>query len=41
MLVSGASQWKYAPRPGCGTIEANVVFNINWTAADSGATARP
>ena len=41
MLVSGVHQWKYAPRPGCGAIEANVVFNIDWAAADSGATSRP
>jgi hypothetical protein len=41
LLVSGAHQWKYAPRLGCGAIEANVVFNIDWTSADSGATARP
>jgi hypothetical protein len=41
LLVSGTHQWKYAPRPGCGAIEANVVFNIDWAAADSGATSRP
>jgi hypothetical protein len=41
MLVSNARQWKYAPRPGCGTIDANVVFNIDWVAADSGAPSRP
>jgi len=41
LLVSGAHQWKYAPRPGCGAIEANVGFNIDWVAADSGATSRP
>lgn len=35
MLVSNVRQWKYAPRPGCGDIEANVVFNIDWAAADS------
>ena len=41
ILVSSARQWKYAPRPGCGIIEANVVYNIDWAAADSGATSRP
>jgi TonB family protein len=41
ILVSNVRQWKYAPRPGCGTIEANVVFNIDWLAADSAATSRP
>jgi TonB family protein len=41
MLVSGARQWKYASRPGCGIIQANVVFNIDWAATDSGATSRP
>jgi TonB family protein len=41
MLVSGARQWKYASRRGCGAIQANVVFNIDWAAADSGATSRP
>ena len=41
MLASGVRQWKYAPRPGCGIIEANVVYNIDWAAADSAATSRP
>jgi len=41
MLVSNVRQWKYAPRPGCGIVEANVVVNIDWVAADSGATSRP
>jgi TonB family protein len=41
MLVSGARQWKYASRLGCGIIQANVVFNIDWVAADSSATSRP
>lgn len=41
MLVSDARKWKYAPRPGCGIIQANVVFNIDWVAADSSATSRP
>ena len=41
ILVSDARQWKYAPRPGCGTIEANVVYNIDWVAADPAATSRP
>jgi TonB family protein len=41
MLLSNVRQWKYAPRLGCGIIEANVVFNIDWVAADSGSTSRP
>jgi len=41
LLVSDAHQWKYTPRPGCGAIEANVVFNIDWAAAGSSATSRP
>lgn len=41
MLVSNVRQWKYAPRPGCGDIEANVVFNVDWVAADSAATSHP
>jgi len=41
MLVSNVRQWKYAPRSGCGIIQANVVFNVDWVAADSGATSRP
>lgn len=41
LLLTGILQWKYAPRPGCGIIEANVVVNIDWVAADSAATSRP
>ena len=41
MLVSYMRQWRYAPRPGCGDIEANVVFNVDWVAADSDATSHP
>jgi hypothetical protein len=41
MLVSNVRQWIYAPRQGCGTIEANVVFNVDWVASDSGTTSRP
>jgi hypothetical protein len=38
LLVSSTHQWKYVPRPGCGDIEANVVFNIDWATADSVAS---
>jgi len=41
MLLTDILQWKYQPRPGCGTIEANVVFNIDWVAAGPGATSNP
>ena len=41
MLVSNVRQWKYAPRPGCDIVEANIVFNIDWVAVDSGASSRP
>jgi hypothetical protein len=41
LLVSGTHQWKYRPRAGCGAIDANVVFNIDWAAADSSAMSRP
>lgn len=38
MLVSDVRQWKYAPRLGCGDIDANVIFNIDWVAAGSSAS---
>jgi TonB family protein len=38
LLLTDILQWKYAPRPGCGIIEANVVVNVDWVAADSGAS---
>jgi TonB family protein len=41
LLLTDILQWKYKPRPRCGTIEANVVFNIDWVAADPGATSHP
>ena len=41
LLLTDILQWKYAPRLGCGIIEANVVVNIDWVDAGSGATSRP
>jgi hypothetical protein len=41
VLVSDVHQWKYEPRPACGIVEANVVFNIDWVPAGSGTASRP
>lgn len=29
-----ANQWKYAPRPQCGVLQANIVVNVDWMAPE-------
>jgi hypothetical protein len=30
ILSAGSNQWKYAPRPNCGSVSANIVVTIDW-----------
>lgn len=34
MLLGGVNQWRYAPRPHCGVVQANIVVTIDWMAPE-------
>lgn len=35
LLLRNLREWKYLPRPGCGSIESNIAVTVDWVAATS------